>query len=111
MPSKTRFPELSYTNDGPDFWRFCASEDGVEVGQIYKTKAALLADLERYAAEYGCEGTEPSKEDYLREALEEIASRAGQTLLGNGRYDEGANRAFEECAALAKHALDKAKGH
>jgi len=42
----------------------------------------------------------------LLRALKEIASFKGQTLLGDGRYNEGANRAFEKCAAIAIDALE-----
>jgi len=42
----------------------------------------------------------------LREALTLIASASGKTLLGDGRYDEGANAAFEQMADIAKQALD-----
>ena len=42
--------------------------------------------------------------------LQDIASFADKTLLGDGRYDEGANAAFEQCAGLARVAFDKATG-
>jgi hypothetical protein len=46
--------------------------------------------------------------DDLVATLELIASMAGKTLLGDGRrYDEGANAAFEQCAAVAKNQLAK----
>jgi hypothetical protein len=35
-------------------WRFVVKQDGYRmVGQIYKTKAELLADIERYAKSWG----------------------------------------------------------
>lgn len=41
----------------------------------------------------------------LRKLLALIASHKGKTLLGDGRYDEGANAAFEQMAAIAQDAL------
>ena len=54
--TKTRYAELAYRNDGPGLWRIVTTEDGAAVGPQYGTKAELLADLERYAKDYGCEG-------------------------------------------------------
>ena len=52
---RTRYTELGYRKDGPNLWRICATDDGSAVGPHYRTKAELLADLERFAAEFGCE--------------------------------------------------------
>lgn len=41
----------------------------------------------------------------LRHSLEMIAEMTGKCLLGNGRYDEGANAAFEQCAETARAVL------
>jgi hypothetical protein len=49
----TRYPELGYTKSGND-WRIVATDGNAAVGPCYKSKAELLADLERYAQEYGC---------------------------------------------------------
>lgn len=61
---RTRFVELGYANTGRGLWRIVALDgagaDGWHggtlncVGPHYRTKAELLADLTRYAAEYGC---------------------------------------------------------
>ena len=55
----TRFKELGYRQDGPSLWRICdvRDEPPAAVGPFYKTKAGLLADLDRYASEYGCDGS------------------------------------------------------
>jgi hypothetical protein len=50
---RTRFPDLNYQRQW-DRWRFVTSEDGATVGPPYRSKAELLADLERYAGVYGC---------------------------------------------------------
>jgi hypothetical protein len=49
----TRFAELQYTTYC-GIWRIVDAETGNTVGPVYKTKAELLADLERYAKEFGC---------------------------------------------------------
>lgn len=52
---KTREPEMGYMNQAPGLWRFVSLQDGAKsvVGQQYSTKAALLADCERYLASWG----------------------------------------------------------
>ena len=53
----TRFNLLGYRQDAAQLWRLY-NLDGYEphaVGPHYRTKAELLADLERYAREYGAE--------------------------------------------------------
>lgn len=54
MASKTRYRELMYRQAFPGVWRFVG--DGCDIGPQYPTKAELLADLDRFAAEYGCDG-------------------------------------------------------
>ena len=49
----TRFKELSL-GDFNGFYQFM--NDGSQVGPQYATKAEALADLDRYAAQFGCEG-------------------------------------------------------
>ena len=51
----TRYPELGYRQDDHELWRIY-SMDGTPaaVGPQYRSKAELLADLDRYAKEYGC---------------------------------------------------------
>lgn len=46
----------------------------------------------------------------LLEALRGIASHGGKTLLGNGRYDEGAASAFNQLADIARAAIAEAEG-
>lgn len=55
---KTRFRNLGYTQFGPGCWRVLDISDrdnAAPVGREYATKTELLANLETYAAEYGCE--------------------------------------------------------
>ena len=54
MASKTRYRELMYRQAFPGVWRFVG--DGCDIGPQYPTRAELLADLDRFAAEYGCDG-------------------------------------------------------
>ena len=56
----TRYPELGYQKVAPGLWRFVDLETGSTVGPQFKTKAELLADLARYATEYGATGTTPA---------------------------------------------------
>ena len=54
-PRVTRFAELGYITYC-DIWRIVALDTGATVGPIYQTKMELLADLPRYAKDYGCVG-------------------------------------------------------
>lgn len=54
----TRYPELGYRCDGPGLWRiYDMADKGREspVGPQYTSKAELLADLGRYAKDFGCD--------------------------------------------------------
>ena len=57
---RTRFPELNFSRVSPREWSFYAVDNGAplwcrysRVGPLYATSAELLADLPRYAREYG----------------------------------------------------------
>jgi len=56
MKRPTRLPELSYEKHAAGLWRIIATDTGQAIGPHYASKAELLADLERYAREYGCYG-------------------------------------------------------
>ena len=47
---KTRYPEIGYRQDAPGLWRFYDQRTGNAIGEHYKSKAELLADLSNYAA-------------------------------------------------------------
>lgn len=53
---KTRFENLGFTNCGK-YWSFCdlSSEFLATIGQHYRTKVELLADMHRFAEERGFE--------------------------------------------------------
>lgn len=77
----TRYKELGYRKDGPMLWRICdlTGERAQAIGAHYATKAELLADLDRYAAEYGCDGTThaaPSPAPRPREPLDDHDCKA-----------------------------------
>jgi hypothetical protein len=55
MTTSTRFPELGFRKDAPGLWRIVAADTEHSIGEHYVTKAELLADLERYARDYGCD--------------------------------------------------------
>ena len=50
---RTRYPDLGYARTG-DIWRVVDINSGSVVGPHYKTRIELLADLNRYAHDYGC---------------------------------------------------------
>ena len=50
---RTRFAELTYGRADKRLWSFF--NDGARVGPLYASKAELLADLHRFAREFGCE--------------------------------------------------------
>lgn len=55
----TRFAEIGFQKVNPDLWRFVSLEDGCHVGDHYRTKAELMANLEDYASLYSCEKANP----------------------------------------------------
>jgi len=53
----TRYPELGYMRIDNKIWRIVSKEDIKDpgaVGPYYHSKMELLADLDRYAKDYGC---------------------------------------------------------
>jgi len=48
----TRYPEIGYRKEGPA-WRFVDMSTDSAVGPQYPTKAEMLADLQRYAEQFG----------------------------------------------------------
>ena len=51
----TRFTELSYQRVRAGLWRIIDNQTGNHIGPFYRTKQALLEDLERFARDiYGC---------------------------------------------------------
>lgn len=52
---KTRIPHLWYGCIAPTTWVIFDNSDGqmAQVGQLYKSKDELLADLQRFATERG----------------------------------------------------------
>lgn len=53
----TRFAILGYRQDAPGLWRIYDTSDPrrpAAVGPHYRTKMELLADLPRYARDFGC---------------------------------------------------------
>lgn len=76
--SKTRFAELGFEQVDKGLWRFVCTESGRHCGPQYASKAELLADLERYAASYGCDGaSKPAEIDWskIRQAHDELHAR------------------------------------
>jgi hypothetical protein len=56
----TRFKELGFCCHAPNLWRIMDITDdprGAAVGPFYRSKDELLADLNRFAEDFGCEAT------------------------------------------------------
>jgi hypothetical protein len=104
MATKTRFDEIRFHQPFPGVWRFVDAEDR-DVGPQYATRAELLADLERYAAEYGCVGavdvnaTLRARVAKLEEALREIIHESEHTPHS---WKERADRNAETARAALK---------
>ena len=51
----TRFELMGFCNFAPSHWQFVDLSDGkiAQVGPIYRSKAELLADCERYCTQFG----------------------------------------------------------
>lgn len=45
----TRYESLSFEKLAPRVWRYLDESTGANVGQVYMTRAELLADLDRMA--------------------------------------------------------------
>jgi hypothetical protein len=52
--NSTRFPELGFVNQARGLWRFVDMSTGAVIGPCYARKDELLADLTRFATEFGC---------------------------------------------------------
>lgn len=57
--TKTRFAELGILKCTPSLWRIVDITEGLDSGRVigphYRSKMELLADLPRYAQEFGCD--------------------------------------------------------
>jgi hypothetical protein len=51
----TRCPELGYCKLSDGLWRIVDNSTGNCVGPHYRTQTELLADLNRYARQFGCD--------------------------------------------------------
>ena len=89
MSTPTRFPELQFRKDAPNVWRIIDAETGNPIGQWYRSKIELLADLERFAAEFGCAGaatpTPAASKEVGGQAVSKlngiVVSRTGRTIF------------------------------
>jgi hypothetical protein len=85
--AKTRFKELEFEQVAPNLWRFMdvTGEKPAHVGPYYTTKTELLADLERYAAQFGCEGANAPAKTYRlkhRDALLAELAEGMKAMMG-----------------------------
>ena len=80
---KTRFTEIGFTLNSPGDWRFVDLSDAQDgnkdhmhcVGASYPTKEQLLLNVERYAAEYGCDGADKPNVQTPPDALLALIAR------------------------------------
>ena len=79
---KTRFTEIGFTMNSPGDWRFVDLSDAQDgnknnmhcIGASYPSKEQLLLNVERSAAEYGCEGAnKPNVQTPPEALLQQIA--------------------------------------
>ena len=56
---QTRYAELAYEQYDKNWWRIIDVSDSAAVGPIYKSHAELLADLDRFAREFGATDVGP----------------------------------------------------
>ncbi len=58
-PRPTRYKELGFAQHAPGLWRIIDMSTNAAVGAMYRTKAELMGDLDRYAKDFGCEIANP----------------------------------------------------
>lgn len=108
----TRYKELGYMEQDKGLWRLVAmptpglDDDYAVVGPQYKTKAELMADLPRYAREYGCEGAPETREEKYREALEAALGPLARSPDGNMHYSCDNDCPHAKAYRKVKAALD-----
>jgi hypothetical protein len=89
---KTRFTELGYCHLF-DFWQ-CVDLTGdrpAQVGYQYATKAELMANLEAYATEYGCENASPKPRIYMNE-IDALRAKGYAVIVWTPEELAGASR-------------------
>jgi len=57
--TQTRYVELAYEQHDTNWWRIIDTDRQVTVGPHYRSRAELLADLDRFAQEYGATDAGP----------------------------------------------------
>ena len=80
---KTRFTEIGFTLNSPGDWRFVDLSDAQDgnkanmhcIGASYPTREQLLSNVERYAAEYGCDGADKPNVQTPPDALLALIAR------------------------------------
>ena len=96
-----RYVHYEAINNEPD-----DPEREIEMYYASDVEAALVAEYNRgFAVGSGDEGAYQRRIAELEKALRLIAEHKGKALLGDGRYDEGANAAFNQMADIAASVL------
>lgn len=115
-PRPTRYKELGYDEVATGCWRILdlSGSEPAPVGQQYRTRTELLADLERYATEFGCNGApeESATAKALRLLVDAVQSLTEQSdenaldILERTRKEHGH---LAMCLLDAQTALKNAK--
>jgi hypothetical protein len=107
---RTRFVGLGFVRQGPNLWRIVDIHEGDNqcrtVGPLYKTKAALLFDLGRYAKEAW--GYEDQASPYLYQRASDAYPEGADTVLRENcgpipdakRFQSGTGYGFEKPTSI-----------
>ena len=107
MATCTRFSELAFERVHPGLWRIIDVHAGrSHIGPHYRTRDELLADLERFASEYGCDNAVRSESVNVELLAALVDLLDGQlTDLGGlgGAYITASGDCIRRCrAAIAR---------
>jgi hypothetical protein len=102
---KTRFKELGFWNLEPGCWQVVdlSGDKPAQVGCHYSSKAELLANLEAYAYQFGCEDANPYHFQNITTAAAEARARGYAVVIFTPEELEGAspNRVQDRLIELA----------
>ena len=81
--NKTCYKELGYAQCDKGLWRIVDLTDGEMqcIGPHYKTKAELLANLDRYAGQFGCKAAPEQTSLQTLQTLLDMANEALSSVL------------------------------
>jgi hypothetical protein len=102
----TRYAELGYAQIDNFTWQHIDKSTGSQVGPQHRTKAGLLADTDRYAFFFGCDGAteplNPVNADLLQSLRDMIA--VFEERIGGPDAQVGASIAWDNARAAVERA-------